>query len=476
MSERSVFLNLSPLDHRYYLSNKSAFDELARYLSEDAVINYTAKVEEALLLSHIDELYRGDPERKKAVAGISNKISPADVYAEEEKTQHNIRALVNVIKRYVPENLQHLVHLGATSVDILDTASSLRCRDAVRRVIIPLLIDIEELLIRISREEADTSQVGRTHGQHAVPITFGFALSEYVSRLGKSAIRINTQIQDVRGQLSGAVGAYNATSLLVTDPLGLEKRFLEYLDLKPSDHSTQLVEPEYLLRVLLEINIAFGILANLADDLRNLQRSEIGEVQEAFNKDQVGSSTMPQKRNPWNSEHVKSMWKAFSPRILSFYMDQISEHQRDLTNSASSRFIADYLAGFTAALVRMKKILSNFYVDRKKMEDNVLITGDLVLAEAAYILLSASGETDAHEVIRNITLQCEKNKESLVSAIRSDTRTWDVLTKQLSEKLGIDPDLFFSHPSYYCGRAKEKCLDLCDRFAGEMEHLKKEIP
>ena len=310
MSERSIFLNLSPLDHRYYLSNKSAFDELALYLSEDAVINYTAKVEEALILSHIDELYGGDPERKKAVSGISKKISPADVYVEEEKTQHNIRALVNVIKRYVPESLQHLVHLGATSVDILDTASSLRYRDVVRKVIIPLLIDIEELLIRISREESDTCQVGRTHGQHAVPITFGFALSEYVSRLGKSVIRINTLIRDVRGRLSGAVGAYNATSLLVTDPLGLEKRFLGYLDLKPSDHSTQLVEPEHLLRVLLEINIAFGILANLADDLRNLQRSEIGEVQEAFNKDQVGSSTMPQKRNPWNSEHVKSLWKA----------------------------------------------------------------------------------------------------------------------------------------------------------------------
>ena len=79
-----------------------------------------------------------------------------------------------------------------------------------------------------------------------------------------------------------------------------------------------MVEPEHLLRLLLELNAAFGVIANLADDLRNLQRTEIGEVREAFGSEQVGSSTMPQKRNPWNSEHVKSLWKAFSPRVLTF--------------------------------------------------------------------------------------------------------------------------------------------------------------
>ncbi len=99
------------------------------------------------------------------------------------------------------------------------------------------------------------------------------------------------------------------------------------------------MEPEYLLRLLLEINVAFGVIANLADDLRNLQRSEIGEVREEFSATQVGSSTMPQKRNPWNSEHVKSLWKAYSPRVATFFMDQISDHQRDLTNSASARFV-----------------------------------------------------------------------------------------------------------------------------------------
>lgn len=128
-----------------------------------------------------------------------------------------------------------------------------------------------------------------------------------------------------------------------------------------------MVEPEYLLRMLLELNTAFGIIANLADDLRHLQRTEIDELREFFSATQVGSSTMPQKRNPWNSEHVKSLWKAFAPRVLTFYMDQISEHQRDMSNSASGRFAADYIAGFADAANRMKKIIKSLRIDRDRL-------------------------------------------------------------------------------------------------------------
>ena len=134
------------------------------------------------------------------------------------------------------------------------------------------------------------------------------------------------------------------------------------------------------------------------------------------------SLPLPQKRNPWNSEHVKSLWKAFSPRIISFYMDQISEHQRDLSNSASMRFVADYLAGFAAAAVRMNKILDSLYVDKDQCMKNLSLTKDLVLSEAAYILLSCSGDTNAHEIIRKITLQCSNEGISLAHALTSGTR------------------------------------------------------
>ncbi|MDR2588621.1 MAG: adenylosuccinate lyase, partial [Spirochaetales bacterium] len=233
-------------------------------------------------------------------------------------------------------------------------------------------------------------------------------------------------------------------------------------------------------------NTAFGVLANLADDLRNLQRSEIDEVREHFGSEQVGSSTMPQKRNPWNSEHVKSLWKAFSPRVMSFYMDQISEHQRDLTNSASSRFVTDYLAGFTAALCRMLKVVKSLRVNTENLALNLRSSGDMVLAEAAYILLAASGESEAHEKIRSATLACEKNGSSLREELAKDAALWAALERGLAasslglggasygacgeagagggEGRGLTAEAFFSKPELYRGRAAEKARRIAARY------------
>ncbi len=406
---------------------------------------------------------------------LIEKIDPEEVYAEEEKTQHNIRALVNVIKKYLSDDLKPFVHLGATSVDILDTATSLKIRDSITDVVLPLLIDIENLLADIAENEAETPQVGRTHGQHAVPITLGFAVSEYVSRLGKSILRVEELNRELKGKLAGAVGAYNSTTLIVKDPVKMEKDTLAFLDLEPSEHSTQMVEPEYLLRLLLELNVAFGIIANLADDLRHLQRSEISELREMFTSTQVGSSTMPQKRNPWNSEHVKSLWKAFSPRVNTFFMDQISEHQRDLSNSASARFVADYICSFCSALNRIKKVLKTLHVDNEMLMKNLGFTGDLVLAEAAYILLSCGGEPDAHEVIRKVTIESEKTGIRMVEILKKMPDVWNIISSQLGKTAAIDPEEFFSTPQLYRGQAVNKAKELAVKYRNEMKKLKEKL-
>ncbi len=475
MEDKSIFRNISPLDHRYYLSNKALFDDLADYISEEASIIYCIKAEAALLKSHMSLYGNRYADFFDLADSLPDSISPEEVYEEEEKTQHNIRALVNVMKSKVPDELKPFIHLGATSVDILDTASSMKYRDVVRNVVLPQLIKLEKQLAEIAAREASTPQVGRTHGQHAVPITLGFAISEYVSRLGKSIIEIERLSKDLRGKLAGAVGSYNSTSMIVKDPFELEKRYLGYLGLEPSEHSTQMVEPEYLLRLLTEMNTAFGIIANLADDLRNLQRSEISELREMFTSTQVGSSTMPQKRNPWNSEHVKSLWKAFSPRVITFFMDQISEHQRDLSNSASTRFIADYIAGFSAAVARMIKITATLYVDNERLTKNLRFTGDLVLAEAAYILLSCAGEPDAHEVIRKATLSCEANNTTLAAELPKDAETWKLISGQLMETAGIDALEFFSKPELYRGKSAEKAEMISSAYLKKMTELEESL-
>ncbi|MDR0389163.1 MAG: adenylosuccinate lyase [Spirochaetaceae bacterium] len=476
MEARNIFRNISPIDHRYSVSEKELFDALVPWLSEEAVVASCVKAEIALIIAHLSLRGTLSAGVRRSLETAGESVESGAVYREEEKTRHNIRALVNVLKTRVPPEFAPLVHLGATSVDILDTSLSYRVKGVSSAVVLPLLSELELLLCDFAEREAETPQVGRTHGQHAVPITVGFALAEYVSRLGKSILEIKKRSSELKGKLAGAVGAYNATSMITDDPLELERRYLAELGLEASEHSTQLVEPEYLLRLLLEFNTAFGIIANLADDLRNLQRSEIGELREGFAADQVGSSTMPQKRNPWNSEHVKSLWKAFMPRAMTFFMDQISEHQRDLSNSASQRFIADYIAGFCLAVRRMISVIQGLGVDRVRLLENLKGASGLpggILAEPAYILLAESGVSDAHELIRKITLRAEEEKLSFAGALAAEGDALSRIGNKMVE-LGIIKNAsealeFFEKPENYRGLAPEKARALAKKYRDIMK-------
>ncbi len=473
METRNIFENISCIDHRYSLSEAEIFNGLSKYISEEASIRSCAKCEAALVKSHLKLRGKLTDEIAQNLDKVASEIDPAEVYAEEEKTKHNIRALVNVMKTKVSAEIGPLVHLGATSVDILDTALSCRMRDVTKNVVLPELKKLEKHLCAIADRDAEVPQVGRTHGQHAVPITFGWSIAEFVSRLGKSILRIEELSNQLVGKLAGPVGSYNGPSMIVKDPEELERVYVEFLGLSASEYSNQLVEPEYLLRLLLEMNVAFGIIANLADDLRNLQRSEIGEVFEYFASTQVGSSTMPQKRNPWNSEHVKSLWKAMCPRVITFYMDQISEHQRDLTNSASQRFMADYVAGFTMAVARMNSVVSGLQADKETMARNLENAGGKVkggvLAEPAYILLGEAGINDGHEVIRKITLEAEKSGKTFFEVLKTHKEAFEKITAQL-EKLGVEnPENFFEHPANYCGLAAKKSRRLAKKYEKLMD-------
>lgn len=473
METRNIFENISCIDHRYSLSEAEVFNGLSKYISEEASIRSCAKCEAALVKSHLKLRGKLTDEIAQSLDKVASKIDPAEVYAEEEKTKHNIRALVNVMKTKVSAEIGPLVHLGATSVDILDTALSCRMRDVTKNVVLPELKKLEKHLCAIADRDSEVPQVGRTHGQHAVPITFGWSIAEFVSRLGKSILRIEELSNQLVGKLAGPVGSYNGPSMIVKDPEELERIYVEFLGLSASEYSNQLVEPEYLLRLLLEMNVAFGIIANLADDLRNLQRSEIGEVFEYFASTQVGSSTMPQKRNPWNSEHVKSLWKAMCPRVITFYMDQISEHQRDLTNSASQRFMADYVAGFTMAVARMNSVVSGLQADKETMARNLENAGGKVkggvLAEPAYILLGEAGINDGHEVIRKITLEAEKSGKTFFEVLKTHKEAFEKITAQL-EKLGVEnPENFFEHPANYCGLAAKKSRRLAKKYEKLMD-------
>src|SRR5262249_19731467 len=246
-------------------------------------------------------------------------------------------------------------------------------------------------LIGMSRAGAETPQMGRTHGQHAVPITFGHALSLYVSRLGQRIEVIERAAKNLRGKFAGAVGAYNALALFLPEhPEEVEAALMRRLGLAPPEVSSQVVQPEYVADYVYALTACWGVFANLADDLRHLQRSEIREVRDRKAADPntalVGSSTMPHKVNPKDFENVKSLWKAYVPRLLTVLLDQISEHQRDLTNSASSRFITEFVTAFAYGIYRLCGALAAIEPDARRMQELLDEGKDPVAAEPLYVL------------------------------------------------------------------------------------------
>ena len=450
--QRDIFLNISPLDARYYKSNGELIDELSEYLSESSVIRYEAAVETAMVI--VMERYGLVPEGSgQEIKKAFRAVTPEEVYEEEAKTHHNIRALVNVMQRYVPDSLAPYIHLFATSEDITGTAYAMRVRDAFYRIVIPKCVALLQVLTDIALREADTVQIGRTHGQHAVPVTVGYLFSGYSDRFGGRLTKVVEALGELRGKVSGAVGAYNASSLFIEDPRKFEEDVLAELGLRPANFSSQIVEPEYLLDLTHTVVSAFGILANIADDMRNLQRTEIGEMGERFEKGQVGSSTMPHKRNPWNFEHVKSLWKEFVPRILTRYFDQISEHQRDLTNSASGRFVVEIITAFTLAVDRLLKQLKKLVIDSNNLKRNIELTGGMFLAEPLYILLASKGFGNAHGIVKEATLQAEKEGKSVFEIVEQDETLSEIAKLDIWKALKENPEV-------YTGQAAQRAREI----------------
>ena len=458
----NLFDAISPLDFRYYGRNKKIYEKLQPYLSEAAFIKYALKVESALAKA-LAKNKICPHEIADEIEKACRQVTPEQVYAEEDRIKHNVRALSNCIRNKVSEEARPFVHFTATSYDIIATADASRYKDFTNNVLISELKNLQSTLINIALREKNTIQIGRTHGQHAEPITFGFAIAEYVSRLGSSILKIRKTANNLRGKMAGAVGAYNTSSLFFNEPVKFEEEVLSELGLKPSPISTQIVEAEFLADYLNSVISAFGVLANLADDMRHLQRNEIGEVGEFFEAKQVGSSTMPQKRNPINFENVKSMWKEFMPRMMTIYMDQISEHQRDLTNSASMRFIPEILAGFYASVVRLDKVMSDLVVDKDNMQKNFNMNKEMLIAEPLYILLASNGHPDAHEYVREMTLKSQITKKPLIQLIKNDKSIQKYLKKFNKKQHEV-----ISNPEKYTGIAAKKTEMVC-------EHWKKEF-
>ncbi len=303
----------------------------------------------------------------------------------ERETRHDLMAFVRNLAENVGESGRY-IHLGVTSYDVIDTALGMMLRDSCD-VLLASAGRLAEQVRRLASEHAMTPEIGRTHGIHAEPITFGFKCANWYAELMRNVERLRSARADVAvGKVSGAVGVH-----AVASP-ALEARVCASLGLEVDPASTQIINRDRHANFLNVLALVGACLERIATELRNLQRTEILEVQENFASGQTGSSAMPHKRNPWNSETVCGLARLLRANAHAMLESVATWHERDLTNSSLERIVLPdscQLADFM--LNRTTTILRGLHVFPDRMQANMRQMGDLVFSEHVMIALIHAG-------------------------------------------------------------------------------------
>ncbi|HJO42914.1 MAG TPA: adenylosuccinate lyase, partial [Candidatus Thalassarchaeaceae archaeon] len=324
------------------------------------------------------------------------------------------------------------IHLGATSNDIVDTAVALQIRDSIRmqRKMLKTLLTT---LCDLAERERDTVMLGRTHGQAAVPITFGLKIAVFVDEFRRHLERLDElENRAITGKFLGAVGTGAAQGENAKE---LQKMILDHLGLSVPVATTQVVgRDRYIEWVGWMANVATSI-EKLLQEVRNLQRSEIAEVGEWFDTEkQVGSSTMAHKRNPITAENACGLARIVRSMIIPSYENALLWHERDLANSSSERFTLSHsMILLDDILAKCDRVMGKCVVDAKRMKANIESQNGLVMAEKMMLALVDSGmhRDNAHEVLRGASMiavaegrhlreVCGENSE-ITDAFDSDT-------------------------------------------------------
>jgi adenylosuccinate lyase len=341
----------------------------------------------------------------------------------EKETKHDLMAFVRNVAEHVGEAGRY-VHFGVTSYDIIDTALGMMITRSVE-VVSGEVASLRATVREMAERHIDTPMIGRTHGIHAEPITFGFKLAGWERELRRWLERLERAGTEMRvGKVSGAVGIHGTL-----DP-EIEREVCERLGLQPDPAATQIVSRDRHAHLLC---ILAGIAASIerfATELRNLQRTEILEVQEGFSKGQTGSSAMPHKRNPWNSETLCGLARVVRGHALAMMESVATWHERDLSNSSVERIVLPdsfHLVHFM--LRRLNRILQGLRVNEDRMKSNLSLLGDMVFSEHLMLALVGKGfsREDAYAAVQRAAAAAWEGG-NFRQALESDT----VVTAALS--------------------------------------------
>jgi len=442
---------ICPLDFRY------GRKEIKYVFGEKQRLQFLLDVEAALARAHA----KVGNIPKSAADEISKKASIeyvdiGRVKKIEAETKHDIMAVIRGLSEVCKKDAGKYVHLGATSYDIVDTANALQFA-AATTCIQKGLKELRITLLGLAKKHKNTIMLGRTHGQHTIPITFGLKMTGFAMEVERHLERMyECKSRLLVGKLSGAVGTGAA---LGKHALKIQDFMLGDLKLGVEDVSTQIVDRDrYNELVAVLCNIATS-MEKFATEVRNLQRDEIGEVAESFEvKKQVGSSTMPHKRNPITCEQICGLARVIRGFMTPTFENAIQWHERDLCNSSGERFILPHSLILTDWIVfQTNDVFKNLKVFPERMKKNMEISKGLPMAESLMTKLieNGLGRGEAHELMRKLSMKAIEKNKSLKEVFLEENKRLKILTQAEVNK-ALDPKNYLGATSQIIERAVRK--------------------
>ena len=368
----------------------------------------------------------------------------------EEVTQHDVIAFVSSVAECIGESGRY-VHLGLTSSDVIDTASSLLLSESIN-VVLDALKALHKTLGEKALENKLTPCAGRTHGIHAEPTTFGLKMLNHYAEIGRDIERIHQAKNDVMvGGLSGAVGTY------ANCPPSIEARTCELLGLGVDPVSTQVIQRDRHARIVTDLAICGASLERLALEVRHLQRTEVLEALEPFKKGQKGSSAMPHKKNPILSERVCGMARLLRGYTIPAVENIALWHERDISHSSVERVMWPDVFHLILYMTKtMTKIINGLTINKEKMKENIEITNGLLFSGRILVALverEGISREDAYSIAQSNAMRCWNEKIPLLELLKSDPRINKMSESEL-ESL-FDLEYYLKHIEEVFGRFPE---------------------
>jgi adenylosuccinate lyase len=431
--------------------------ELGRLWTDEARMDSWRRVEVAACEELPDLLGAGEGPTAAELEAIRSATFTVQAVLERERvTDHDVAAFVDVLGSSAG-NAGRWIHFGLTSSDVLDTALALQLR-AVGEVILPGAYSLVAALHARAREHVHSLSVGRTHGVHAEPTTFGIKLAGFAFEAHRNALRLERAFTQVAvGSMSGAVGTYSATSP------EFERRVLGRLGLEREDVSTQIIPRDRHAELLGAIALAGAGMERFATEIRHLQRTEVREVQEPFGAEQKGSSAMPHKRNPIKSEQISGLARVLRANAQAALENVALWHERDISHSSVERVILpdstillDYMQQATVAVV------AGMTIDVDRMRENLELTHGALFSQRVLLALIETGMSreDAYRVVQELAQRAWDEGIPLRDLLAGDERV---------REASLDLDAIFDYHHYV--RHAQEIVGRLDRVLARLDDI-----